>query len=81
MCCSVLSVESDSDSHIESVAVCCSVLQCVAVCCNVLQCVAVFCQWSLTLTPFILVITYIHAEVTVLQCVAAWCIVLQRGAV
>jgi len=26
---------------IQSVAVCCSVLQCVAVCCSVLQCVAV----------------------------------------
>jgi len=28
-------------SHVQCVAVCCSVLQCVAVCCSVLQCVAV----------------------------------------
>jgi len=32
--------------HFESVAVCCSVLQCVAVCCSVLQCVAVCYVWK-----------------------------------
>jgi len=35
---------SQTDSVLQCVAVCCSVLQCVAVCCSVLQCVAVCCS-------------------------------------
>jgi len=34
----------DARACVQSVAVCCSVLQCVAVCCSVLQCVAVCCS-------------------------------------
>ena len=46
--CSVGNTVSDSQKRPagkskESVAVCCSVLQCVAVCCSVLQCVAECC--------------------------------------
>jgi len=50
-----------------SVAVCCSVLQCVAVCCSVLQCVAVCCS--------------VLQCVAMLQCVALCCSVLQCVAV
>jgi len=47
VCCSVLlwffleAPEEGEGALWQSVAVCCSVLQCVAVCCSVLQCVAV----------------------------------------
>ena len=37
-------VNNESCSVLQCVAVCCSVLQCVAVCCSVLQCVAVCCS-------------------------------------
>ena len=46
----------------ESVAVCCSVLQCVAVCCSVLQCVTVCYS----------VLQCVAVCCSVLQCVAVW---------
>jgi len=56
---------------LESVAVCCSVLQCAAVCCSVLQCAAVCCS----------VLQCVVVCCNVLQCAAMCCSVLQRAAV
>ena len=54
-------------SHLQCVAVCCSVLQCVAVCCSVLQCVAVCCS----------VLQCVVESCRVLQIVAVCCSMLQ----
>jgi len=43
--------------YVQSVAVCCSVLQCIAVCCSVLQCIVVCCS---VFTYACLVCAYIH---------------------
>ena len=70
----------------ESIAVCCSVLQCVAVCCSVVQCVAVMYiyiihtthQWCTNFgKPKVLQCVALCCSV--LQCVAVQCIVVQSG--
>ena len=52
---------------LQSVAECCSVLQCDAVCCSVLQCVAVCCS----------VLQCGAVCCSVVQCGAVWCSVVQ----
>jgi len=61
----------------QSVAVCCSVLQCVAVCCSVLQCVAVCCSVLQCVAMCCVVLQYVAICCTVLHCVAVCCSVLQ----
>jgi len=61
---------------LQSVAVCCSVLQCAAVCCSVLQCVAVCCS-MLQYVP----VPLLNLLWSVLQCVAVRCSLLQCVAV
>ena len=57
-----------------SVAVCCSVLQCVAVCCSVLQCVAVrVAAWCSVLQSTVAVVKRFDICIIALQCIAVCC--------